>query len=106
MNHTIGNHKDFSKNLLSTSKFKIEIQDEFNSNYFNYPLYSNNNEINNYSIDKDKHKVFKTTDYEKDLEKIPSENILDSKNIITTPCLIGVARTLIDRTIQKTKGTG
>jgi len=45
-------------------------------------------------------------DYEKDLEEKRPENILDSKNIITTPCLISITRTLIDRTIQKTKGIG
>jgi len=45
-------------------------------------------------------------DYEKDLEEKRPENILDSKNITTTPCLIGITRTLIDRTIQKTKRIG
>ena len=42
-------------------------------------------------------------DYEKDLEEIRPEHILDSKNISTTPCLIGVVSTLIDKIIEETK---
>jgi len=43
---------------------------------------------------------------EKDLEELRSENILNYKNIITTPCLIGVVSALIDRIIQETKDDG
>jgi len=62
MNHTTGNHKDFSKNLLNYSKNKFKIQDEFNFNYFIYSFLSNNNEANDYFDDDDEEEDFEITD--------------------------------------------
>jgi len=94
MNHTRGNHKDLSKNLLNNSKNKSELQDEFNFNYFIYSFLSNNNEANDYFDDDDEEEDFEIIDIPeayRDLmevfskiyaDKLPPHRLTDCKIVL------------------------